>query len=149
MVYLLSRFFPTSNGQRWPLRQAAALDLQQALFPGLCAHAVAIPEPGALFVAGHISTNKHQNTMPRVLQPGLQVHTVDPEIDVAFARQVPLLPLRQFLLPPCLSRLSVARDNPGASGPKRACKASEKSPVEMPLRYSHGRSASRLFERRI
>jgi len=43
----------------------------------------------------------------------------------------------------------VAGDSPGASGPKRVCNASEKSPVETPLRYSQGNNASRLFDRRI
>ncbi|HJY82131.1 MAG TPA: hypothetical protein VKK81_13740 [Candidatus Binatia bacterium] len=40
--------------------------------------------------------------MPRLLQAGLQVHPVDPEVDVPFVREVPLLPLRQLVLPPLL-----------------------------------------------
>ena len=38
----------------------------------------------------------------------------------------------------CLRRTTVVADKPGAAGPSRAFSASEKSPVEMPFRYSQG-----------
>jgi len=50
---------------------------------------------------------------------------------------------------PCVSRLSVAGESPGASGPKRAWNAAEQSPVETPVRHSQGHSASRLCARRL
>jgi hypothetical protein len=48
----------------------------------------------------------------------------------------------------CFRRAMVELDNPGASLPTSAERASAKSPVEMPLRYRMGMSTSRLFERR-
>jgi hypothetical protein len=61
---------------------------------------VTIPEAHEFFLAAGGSPHNDQNTMPCFLKPGLKVHPVDPEIHVAFACQVTLLPLRQFLLPP-------------------------------------------------
>src|SRR5579863_3118091 len=48
-----------------------------------------------------------------------------------------------------LSRTTTLGLKPAASGPISTCKASEKSPVEMPLRYSQGISSSMdlLFRR--
>ena len=42
----------------------------------------------------------------------------------------------------------VLADRPGASGPNSALKASEKSPLEIPFRYSNGSSSSTLLLRR-
>ena len=44
-----------------------------------------------------------------------------------------------------LSRLMVEADRPGASLPNSAARASVKSPVEIPFRYSHGRKVSILL----
>src|SRR4029450_10433892 len=93
---------PIPNGQSGGLRKSVAFEVQQEIFPGLLALAVAVPEPDQLFMACRISTDNDENTMPRFLKPSLEVHAIDPEIDVPFARQVPLLPLRQFVLPPLL-----------------------------------------------
>jgi hypothetical protein len=41
-----------------------------------------------------------------------------------------------------LLRVTVAAESPGASGPRSAPKASVKSPLLIPLRYSHGISSS-------
>src|SRR5262249_9565645 len=91
-----------ANGQGWPVLQAVLFEVEQEFFPGLLALPVAIPEADAVFLATGVSPNNHQQTMPRFLQPRLEVHAIDPDIDVAFAREVPLLPLRQFFLPPLL-----------------------------------------------
>src|SRR5215470_5898347 len=93
---------PIPNGQGWPLREPAAFEVQEQLLPGLLTLPVAIPEAHQLFLAARISTHNDQNTMAHFLQSGLKVHAVDPEIHVSFARQVTLLPLVQFLLPPLL-----------------------------------------------
>jgi hypothetical protein len=50
---------------------------------------------------------------------------------------------------PWCSRRSGAGERPGASGPTRACHASEPSPVEPPGRSSQGRRASRRGDRRL
>src|SRR5262245_62203398 len=102
-VHLTQRFPKAQrsipNGEGWPLHEPSAFEVQQAVFPGLLALAVAIPEPHQRFVACGVSTNNHQNTMPRVLQAVLEVEALHPEIAVPFPREAALLPLRQFVLP--------------------------------------------------
>jgi hypothetical protein len=44
-----------------------------------------------------------------------------------------------------LSRVIVVAESPGASGPRIAWRASEKSPVLTPFRYSQGSNPSRLL----
>jgi hypothetical protein len=65
----------------------------------LLALAVAVPEPDELLVTCGVSTNKNENTMPGCLKTGLEVHAVDPEIDLLCAPAAAALPLRQFFLP--------------------------------------------------
>src|SRR4029450_6761768 len=103
---------PIANGQSWPLRQPSALEVEEQVLPGRLALQVAIPEAQQFFLATGVSTNNDQNTMPRFLQPGLQVHAINPEIDVVFAREVPLLPPRQFVLPPLLQSAQRGRGQP-------------------------------------
>ena len=79
-----------------------AFEVQQEFFPRLLALAGAVPEPDQLFVTCRIRTHNDEEARPRCLQPTLEVHAIDPEIDVPFARQVPRLPLRQCFLPPLL-----------------------------------------------
>jgi hypothetical protein len=54
--------------------------------------------------------------MPRVLQLSLHVHTVDPEIYVAFAREVALLSLCQFVLPALFQPAQRGRGQPRSIG---------------------------------
>src|SRR5688572_19136782 len=75
---------PIPNSQGGRLREPTAFEVQQELFPGLLALVVAIPEPNEFFLAREIGANNDEKTMACCLQPGLQVHAVDPEIDVAF-----------------------------------------------------------------
>src|SRR5215216_3360899 len=100
---------PIANGQSWPLREPTALEVEEQVLPGLLALSVAIPKAYEFFLATGVSTNNHQQTMPRFLQAGLQVHAIDPEIDIAFACEVALLPLRQFFLPPLLQPAQCGR----------------------------------------
>src|SRR5262249_33772145 len=101
-----------AHGQGGAMRQATAFEVEQESFPGLRALPITIPEAHQCFLATGVSPNNHQKTMPRVLQPGLQVPAVAPAIDIAFARQVPLLPLRQFLRPPLLEPAQRGRGPP-------------------------------------
>src|SRR5215471_1333431 len=93
---------PIPNGQGGGLGESAAFEVQQELFPRLLALAVAVPESDKLFVACRISPNNDEDAMPRCLKPGLEVHPIDPAIHVLCTRQVSLLPLPQFFLPPLL-----------------------------------------------
>jgi hypothetical protein len=104
--------YPIPNSQGWRLREPAAFEVEEQFFPGLRALAVAIPEPDEFFLAREIGADNDENTMACCLKPGLQVHAVDPEIDVAFARQIPLLPLCQFFLPPLLQPAQRRRGEP-------------------------------------
>src|SRR5262245_4312797 len=70
------------------------------------------PRPTSAFwplASAPISTKRQCRA---VLQPGLQVHASDPEIDVAVAREVPLLPLRQCVLPYLLQPAQRGRGPP-------------------------------------
>jgi hypothetical protein len=82
------------------------------------------------------------------LQPHVEVDAIHPEVHVPLVRQRPLAPGLVVPLPDLLEPNHRRADNPGASGPSRAVKASLKSPVLMPLRYSQGISSSMLFVRR-
>ena len=140
---------PIPKGQGWRLREPAAFEVAQECFPGLLALPIAIPETYQVFMATGISANNDQATVPRFLQAGLEVHSIDPDIDERFPTRLRPCPSASSSCQPCLSRRIVAGERPGASAPKSACKASETSPVEPPFRYSQGQRAARLVERRI
>jgi len=83
-----------------------------------------------------------------LFETGLQINAVGPDIDVAFRRELALLPAFMLVSPGILE--------PGDGGcrktrrilPRSAVSASPKSPVESPFRYRIGSSTSKLFDRR-
>ena len=79
--------------------QPVTLEVEQQFFPGLLALPIPIPEPDEFFVALGISANNDQDTMARVLQAGLKVDAIDPEIDLPFALETTALPLCEFVVP--------------------------------------------------
>src|SRR4029453_12188847 len=91
---------PSANGQGWRVLQPVTLEVEQKVFPGLLTLSTTIPEPDEFFVALGISTNNDEETMPRVLQAGLEVDPIDPEIDIPFALETAAFPLCQFVVPP-------------------------------------------------
>jgi hypothetical protein len=79
--------------------QPAACEVEQEVFPGLLALAVAIPEAHEFFVLLRGRANDDEEAMPRFLHACCKVHTIDPERNIPFAREAAALLLRQFLMP--------------------------------------------------
>jgi hypothetical protein len=127
------------------VRQATALEIPQELLPGRLALPVAIPEAHQFFLALSISTNQHQNTMPRILQPGLQVHAIDPEIDVAFAREGALLPLRQVVVPPLLQPAQRGWGQPRRLGSQQSLESLGEIPRRDALEGEPGQQGRETF----
>jgi hypothetical protein len=73
------------------------------------------------------------------------MHAIDPQINVLFIAQIALGPTPVLVGPAFLQALMVEADNPGASRPNSAVRASLKSPVDMPFKYRHGSSSSIVF----
>ena len=91
-------------------------------------------------------TRHHQHAFGGGFHPRLQVNPVRPHIDIAPRREIALLPCLVVRLPLRRQpRDPTAGDRFGASLPRRAERASWKSPVEMPRKYKIGSRASRLF----
>ena len=87
------------NGQRGPVLQPAAFEVEQQFFPGLRTFPIAIPEPNQFFLATWVGPNNDEDAVAGGLQSGLEVHAVNLEIHVAFALEAATLPLYQFLVP--------------------------------------------------
>ena len=71
---------PIPNGPGWRLPKSAAFEVQQERLPGLRTLAVAIPESDERCVACRVRTNNDENAMPRVIEPGVTIHAIDPEV---------------------------------------------------------------------
>ena len=70
----------------------------------------------------------------RVFQPNIDVDAIRPQVDILLAREIATIPFLVLARPFSLSRTITFGLNPLAFSPSSDCKASEKSPVEMPLR---------------
>ena len=73
---------------------------------------------------------------------------IAPQLHIVRASQVTPLPRACSCCQAALSWLTVPADSSGVCWPKSAVRASPKSPVAFPLRYSHGSRSSIVFVRR-
>jgi hypothetical protein len=87
-----------------------------------------------LLLALRRCTNDDQQALRIVLEAGLHVDAVDPEIDIALAERSRLLQRVCSSDQASLSREMVEAESPPASLPSNASSASSKSPVDTPLR---------------
>ena len=101
-----------------PDRKPASLQVEEELLPGLRTFAHAIDQADKLLLALGRGTNDDQQALRVVLEPGLHVDAVDPEVHVAFGGDLA-----------SLSRAMVEAESPPASLPSSASSASSKSPV--------------------
>ena len=115
-------------------RQPAPLQIEQQLPPGLRALAHAVGEADQLLLALWRRADDDQDALRGVLEPGLQMDAVGPEVDVALGREIALAPALVLVDQTSFSRAMVEADSPAASLPSSAASASSKSPVEMPFR---------------
>ena len=124
--------------------KAAPLEIEQNFEPGLLTFAIAVGDGDQFLLSLVRGPDDHQDALLLFLHAGAEIDAVHPEIDVALGREVAPLPA----LRTSFSRVIVEAESPGAELPRSAAKASPKSPVEMPFRYSHGKRSSRLLARR-
>ena len=73
-------------------RKSAPLQVEEQLPPGLGALTHAVDEADELFLALRGGTNDDQQALRIVLQAGLHVDAVGPEVDVALGAEIALAP---------------------------------------------------------
>ena len=114
--------------------------------PRLFAFTVAVGQGDQFLVAIGRGAHQDEDALPIFFQANIEVDAVGPQVDVFLSFQGTFAPIVVFLLPRlALSRVTVEADSPAACGPTSAAKASLKSPVLTPFRYSQGISSSRLL----
>src|SRR6266404_7322367 len=111
------------------------LEVEEQLLPKSCALAHAVGEADQLLLALRCGANNDQQALRIVFQPGLNMNAVDPEIDVAFGREVALAPARVLFRPSLLETpYGRGRKPAGVLAKQRNERLLSKSPVEIPLR---------------
>jgi hypothetical protein len=91
-------------------------------------------KPSSSFAAFRRRADQHQDALLFVFDACLEMDAIGPDVDVALRRQIALLPRGVLVEPTSFSRPMADADNPAASLPSSAARASEKSPVEIPFR---------------
>src|ERR1700719_3037921 len=114
-------------------RKPPPFEVEEELFPRLRALAHAVDESDKFLFASGRGADDHQQTLCGLLEPGLHMDAVHPEVNVAFGREIALAPTRMLVRQASLSRPMVEAESPSASLPSSAISASSKSPVEMPF----------------
>ena len=114
--------------------EPAPLQIEQQIAPVLGTFAGAIGEADQLLAAFRRRADQHEDALLLVFEPGLQMDAVGPDVDVPPGRQIALLPAVCSSCQPSFRRPMADAESPAASLPSKAASASEKSPVEMPLR---------------
>jgi hypothetical protein len=71
-----------------PSMRPAVTQIDQQLAPRLLALAVAVAEPDQLLAAPLVGTDHDQDALALLVEPGVEIHAVDPEVDVALASRV-------------------------------------------------------------
>ncbi len=87
-----------ADGELRRYRQAAALEVEQQLQPALLALAVAVAQADDVLVADLVGADDHQQALLVVLEAGLEVDAIGPEVDIALGREIapqPVLVLRR------------------------------------------------------
>ena len=92
--------------------QSTPLQVEEQLPPRLRALAYAVNETHQLLLAFRRRANDDQQALCVVLETSLHVDPIDPEIDVAFGRQVALAPARVLLRPGVLETANGGRREP-------------------------------------
>ena len=115
-------------------RKPAPFEVEEQLFPGLRALAHAVDEPDEFLFALGRGADDHQQALRVLLEPSLHMDAVDPEVNVAFGREIALAPARVLVRPGLLEPPDGRGREPAASLPSNATSASSKSPLEIPFR---------------
>ncbi len=83
---------PVAHGQLRRNRQPPTFEIQEQFKPGLCALPVAVAQAYDILVADLVGADDHQQALPVMIEAGLEVDAVGPEIDIAPGREIPPLP---------------------------------------------------------
>src|ERR1700730_17310214 len=102
------------------------LEVEEQLLPRSCALAHAVGEADQLLLALRCGANNDQQALRIVFQPGLNMNAVDPEIDVAFGREVALAPARVLFRPSLLETPYGRGRKPAGSKPVKGTPESGK-----------------------
>ena len=80
-------------------RKSAPLQVEEELPPRLCTLAHPVDEADEFLLTLGRGPDNDQQALRGVLQPGLHVDAIDPEIDVALGREIALAPARVLVRP--------------------------------------------------
>src|SRR6202171_5371410 len=80
-------------------RKPPPFEVEEELFPRLRALAHAVDEPDKFLFAFGRGADDHQQALCGLLEPGLHMDAVDPEVNVAFGREIALAPTRMLVRP--------------------------------------------------
>src|SRR2546430_548633 len=80
-------------------RKAPPFEVEEELFPRLRALAHAVDEPDKFLFAFGRGADDHQQALRGFLEPGLHMDAVDPEVNVAFGREIALAPTHMLVRP--------------------------------------------------
>ena len=102
-AYLLDRL-PKAEGavgdhELGSPRKPPPLEVEEELFPRLRALSHAVDEPDKFLFAFGRGADDHQQALRGFLEPGLHMDAVDPEVNVAFGREIALAPARMLVRP--------------------------------------------------
>lgn len=75
-------------------RKPAPFEVEEQFFPGLRALAHAVDETDEFLFALGRGTDDNQQALRVILEPSLHMDAVDPEVNVAFGREIALAPAR-------------------------------------------------------
>src|SRR4030088_905033 len=101
-------------------RKPPPFEVEEELFPRLRALAHAVDESDKFLFAFGRGADDHQQALRGLLEPGLHMDAVDPEVNVAVGREITLAPTRMLVRPGLLERPMVEAESPPASLPSSA-----------------------------
>src|SRR5580692_7824043 len=80
-------------------RKPPPFEVEEELFPRLRALAHAVDESDKFLFAFGRGADDHQQALRGLLEPGLHMDAVDPQVNVAFGREITLAPTRMLVRP--------------------------------------------------
>lgn len=93
-------------------RKPPPLEVEEELFPRLRALSHAVDEPDKFLFAFGRGADDYQQALRGFLKPGLHMDAVDPEVNVAFGREITLAPTRMLVRPGLLEPPNGRRREP-------------------------------------
>src|SRR3990170_4898346 len=122
--YLIDRLpeaeCPVSDSELRRDRQAAPLEIEQQLLPGLRALANAVGKPNEFLLAFGGGADDHEQTLRVIFEPGLDVDALAPNVDIPLGGQVAVAPAGVLVDPGLLqARNARSRQSTGVLAEQR------------------------------